>query len=63
MHFRLPKRLHGWREFASEVRIIALGVLIALGSELMVETIKWKSHVADAKDDLGAEFEKSVRGS
>jgi len=30
MHFRLPKPLHGWREFAGEVGIIVIGVLIAL---------------------------------
>ena len=33
MHFHLPKPLHGWREFAGEVGIIVLGVLIALGAE------------------------------
>jgi len=30
MHFRLPKPLHGWREFAGEVGTIVIGVLIAL---------------------------------
>jgi hypothetical protein len=30
MHFHLPKPLHGWREFAGEVGIIVIGVLIAL---------------------------------
>ena len=33
MHFRLPKPLHGWREFVGEVAIIVLGVLIALAAE------------------------------
>ncbi len=37
MHFRLPKPLHGWREFAGEVGIIVIGVLIALGAEQLVE--------------------------
>jgi len=32
MHLHLPKAIHGWREFAKEVGIIVLGVLIALGS-------------------------------
>jgi hypothetical protein len=31
MHFHLPKPLHGWREFAGEVGIIVVGVLIARG--------------------------------
>ena len=30
MHVPLPKPLHGWREFAGEVGIIVLGVIIAL---------------------------------
>ncbi|HEX3422262.1 MAG TPA: hypothetical protein VHS33_02510 [Sphingomicrobium sp.] len=38
MHFHLPKPLHGWREFAGEVGIIVLGVLIALGAEQFVES-------------------------
>jgi hypothetical protein len=37
MHFHLPKPMHGWREFAGEVGIIVLGVLIALGAEQVVE--------------------------
>jgi len=39
MHFRLPKPLHGWREFGGEVGIIVLGVLIALGAEQFVERL------------------------
>jgi hypothetical protein len=46
MHFHLPKPLHGWREFAGEVGIIVIGVLIALGAEQVVETRHWK-HVLD----------------
>ena len=35
MHFHLPKPLHGWREFAGEVAIIVIGVLIALAVPLL----------------------------
>src|SRR5689334_18395631 len=38
MQFKLPKPLHGWREFAGEVGIIVLGVLIALGAQQIVES-------------------------
>jgi hypothetical protein len=41
MHFHLPKPLHGWREFAGEVGIIVIGVLIALSAEQLVE--RWHS--------------------
>jgi hypothetical protein len=40
MHLHLPKPLHGWREFAGEVGIIVVGVLIALGAEQVVETVR-----------------------
>ena len=39
MHVRLPKPLHGWREFAGEVGIIVLGVLIALTFGQLVEWV------------------------
>lgn len=33
IRFRIPTPLHGWREFAGEVGVIVLGVLIALGAQ------------------------------
>lgn len=33
MDLRMPKPIHGWRQFFGEVGIIVLGVLIALGAE------------------------------
>jgi hypothetical protein len=52
MHFYLPKPLHGWREFAGEVGIIVVGVLIALAAEQVVETVIWHSRAAEARDQL-----------
>ena len=56
MHLHLPKPLHGWREFAGEVGIIVIGVLIALGAEQLVETFHWNREVADARLALDAEI-------
>ena len=57
MHFRLPKPLHGWREFVGEVGIIVVGVLIALGAEQVVQNWHWRGEVREAdqrmRDDLG----------
>lgn len=39
MHIHLPKPLHGWREFAGEVGIVVIGVLIALSAEQLVEAV------------------------
>jgi hypothetical protein len=56
MHFHLPKPLHGWREFAGEVGIIVIGVLIALGAEGLVERWHWQQQVDQStrafKDEL-----------
>jgi hypothetical protein len=48
MHFRLPKPLHGWREFAGEVGIIVVGVLIALAAEQLVEEWRWERQASQA---------------
>ena len=61
MHFHLPKPLHGWREFAGEVGIIVIGVLIALGAEQVVESAHLRSETDalrasmhdELADDLG----------
>jgi hypothetical protein len=47
MHFHSPKPLHGWREFAGEVGIIVIGVLIALGAEQAVEKVHWRLEVRE----------------
>jgi len=56
MHFHLPKPLHGWREFAGEVGIIVVGVLIALSAEGLVERWHWHDQVDQStrafKDEL-----------
>lgn len=56
MHFHLPKPLHGWREFAGEVGIIVLGVLIALAAEQLVEEWSWHHKVRVVRESLMAEL-------
>jgi hypothetical protein len=55
MRIQLPKPLHGWREFAGEVGVIVLGVLIALGAQQIVEWFNWRQQVADAGTALNQE--------
>jgi hypothetical protein len=50
--FHLPKPLHGWRQFAGEVGIIVVGVLIALGAEQLVEEWRWHERVRTSLDSL-----------
>ena len=56
MHFRLPKPLHGWREFTGEVGIIVIGVLIALGAEQVVEHFNHQRQVDLARDAIRDEL-------
>src|SRR5512142_2184012 len=56
MHIHLPKPLHGWREFAGEVGIIVIGVLIALGAEQMVESWQWREKVGRAEAAMRLEL-------
>jgi hypothetical protein len=60
MHFHLPKPLHGWREFAGEVGIIVLGVLIALGFEQVVVTIQERIASDQARKSVQAEITKNL---
>jgi hypothetical protein len=56
MHLHLPKPLHGWREFAGEVGIIVVGVLIALAGEQAVEWLHWRLVVAETRQALDREL-------
>jgi hypothetical protein len=56
MHVQLPKPLHGWREFAGEVGIIVLGVLIALGAEQLIQTIHSQREVAQFRSAVDLEL-------
>lgn len=60
MHFHLPKPLHGWREFAGEVGIIVLGVLIALGAQQLAENVQHRSEADDARRAVRGELEVNM---
>ena len=60
MHLHLPKPLHGWREFAGEVGIIVLGVLIALSFEQLAITIQNRANANEARDAVRAEVSENL---
>ena len=49
MHIHLPKPIHGWREFVSEVGIIVVGILLALTAEQFVENWHWQKLAREAR--------------
>ena len=60
MHVHLPKPLHGWRALAGEVGIIVLGVLIALASEQIVESLHWRRVLNDYRAALHEEVAHNI---
>lgn len=54
---KLPTPIHGWRVLAGEMGVIAVGVLIALGAQQLVERREWNQRAESAeaaiKDELG----------
>ena len=60
MRFTMPKPLHGWREFAGEVGIIVIGVLIALGAQQVVEAANWRRDVVEFRDSVRAEMSRNL---
>lgn len=59
MHVHLPKPLHGWRQFAGEVGIIVLGVLIALTAEQVVDRIHERGQINEFRGALRGELADS----
>ncbi len=60
MRVQLPEPLHGWRQFAGEVGIIVLGVLIALGAQQLAQNIQQRSDAADARRAVRGELEANM---
>src|SRR3954451_15928664 len=56
MRVHLPKPLHGWREFLGEVGIIVIGVLIALGAEQLIQTVRSQREVAQFRSAVDLEL-------
>lgn len=59
MDIHKPKPVHNLREFASEIVIIVIGVLIALGLEQAVEAWHWAHEVEQERASLIAEEQKA----
>ena len=60
MHVRLPKPLHGWRQFAGEVGIIVIGVLIALGAQQAMQGVQQRSDADEARRAVRGELEVNM---
>src|SRR3954469_14834614 len=60
MLFRLPRPLHGWREFFHEIIIVVIGVLLALGGAQLLDTIRSHSEVASFREAVNHELGRDL---
>jgi hypothetical protein len=56
MHIHKPKAPHGLREFAAEIGVIVVGILIALGLEQGLETLHQRHAAEEAREGIRAEL-------
>lgn len=59
MHIHKPKAAHGVREFLSEIAVIVVGILIAIGIEQAVEAWHWAREVREARASLHREMDRT----
>ncbi len=60
MHIHKPKAAHSLREFASEIGVIAVGILIALAGEQLVESLHWRHEMEVMRESLHREIESNL---
>ena len=51
--------VHDWREFLSEILVIVLGVLIALGMDQFVDNLHWRHKVDQAEQNMRVEMARN----
>jgi hypothetical protein len=56
MDIHKPKPMHGLREFLSEIGVVVLGVLIALGAEQGVDALHWQHKIHQAVEAMRLEL-------
>lgn len=60
MHAHKPKPVHSWREFATEIAVIVIGILIALSLEQMVENWHERKLYREAREAMHDELNYDV---
>lgn len=60
MRFRMLRPLHGWHEFAYEIVIVVIGVLLALAGAQLLEDWQWTSEVKDFRRSIDHELGRNL---
>jgi hypothetical protein len=51
-----PKPVHNWRELASEVGVVVVGIIIALSAEQLLERLEWRHKIDRAEEQMRLEM-------
>jgi hypothetical protein len=51
-----PKPVHNWRELASEVGVVVVGIIIALSAEQFLERLEWHHKISRAEEQMRLEM-------
>jgi len=60
MRFHLPRPLHGWREFAYEIIIVVIGVLLALAGAQLINTLNSRGEVLSFREAVDHELGRDL---
>jgi hypothetical protein len=63
MEVHKARSVHSWSELVSEIGIIVLGVLIALGAEQGVEALHWRHQAVEARAAMRGELMESANSA
>ena len=56
MEIHKPKPVHNWRELASEVGVVVVGIIIALSAEQLLERLEWHHKIDRAEEQMRLEM-------
>ncbi|MDQ2859884.1 MAG: hypothetical protein M3T55_03985 [Pseudomonadota bacterium] len=61
MEVHKPRPIHSWRELASEIAVVVIGIAIALSGEQVIETLRWDHRVREAEGSMRRELAEDTR--
>lgn len=56
MEIHKPKPVHNWRDLASEVVVVVVGIIIALSAEQYLERLEWRHKISRAEEQMRLEM-------
>jgi hypothetical protein len=58
MEIHKPRPIHNWRDLATEVAVIVVGIVIALSAEQFIQGLEWRHKISRAEEQMRLEMGK-----